>query len=63
MGIYRLGEIQNNLKNRRDRAVLMASSSYALRRLRRGPEAKERIEAALTILKETKDYPRASNQS
>jgi serine/threonine protein kinase len=57
VGIRRLGESRNNLKTRRDRAVLMAKSAYALRRLRRGPEAQKRIEAAFAILKETKDYP------
>jgi tetratricopeptide (TPR) repeat protein/predicted Ser/Thr protein kinase len=56
-GIQRLGEIRNNLKARRDRAVLLANSSYALRRVRRGSEARKRIDDAFAILKETKDYP------
>ncbi len=57
VGIQRLGEIQNNLKARRDRAVLMANSSYALRRVHRGSEARKRIDDAFAILKETHDYP------
>ena len=35
----------------------MAGSAYALRRLDRVPEAKRRIEKALAILTDTKDYP------
>ena len=41
-GIGELETIQNNLKARRDRAVLMANSSYALRRVGRGSEASKR---------------------
>jgi tetratricopeptide (TPR) repeat protein len=36
---------------------LLAGSSYALRRLNRASEARNRIEAALQLLRETKDYP------
>jgi predicted Ser/Thr protein kinase len=57
VGIQRLGEIPNNLKARRDRAVLLANSSYALRGIRRGSEARKRIDDAFAILKETHDYP------
>jgi tRNA A-37 threonylcarbamoyl transferase component Bud32/tetratricopeptide (TPR) repeat protein len=53
----RLGEIKNNLKSRRDQALVLANSSYALRRLHRLSEARQRIDAAFAILKETKDYP------
>lgn len=53
----RLGEIKNNRKARRDQALVLASSSYALRRLHRTSEARQRIDAAFAILKETKDYP------
>jgi tetratricopeptide (TPR) repeat protein len=56
-GLQELGTIPSNVKVRRDRAVLMANSSYALRRVGRGSEARKRIEDALTILKETHDYP------
>jgi tetratricopeptide (TPR) repeat protein len=56
-GIARLGETPNNLRARRDRAALLAQSSYPLRSLHRASEAKARIDAALAILKETKEYP------
>jgi len=56
-GIRRLGETPNNLRANRDRAALLAQSSYPLRRLHRPSEAKARIDAAFAILKETKDYP------
>ena len=55
--IRRLGEVRNDVRSRRDQAVTLANSSYALRRLYRATEAKQRIHAALDILKETKDYP------
>lgn len=57
VAISRLGEIRNNLKARRDRASTLAGSSYALRHLHRMSEAKQRIDAALAILRDTKDYP------
>ncbi len=57
LGLRRLSEIPNNLKARRDRAELLANSSYSLRRLRRASEAKARIDAAFVILRQTKDYP------
>ncbi len=57
VGIGRLEETQNRLEARRDRAVLLAKSSYPLRRLHRPSEAKARIDAAFAILKDTKDYP------
>jgi serine/threonine-protein kinase len=57
VALARLAEIRNNVKARRDRAVILASSSYALRRLQRSAEAKRRVDEALTILTETKDYP------
>ena len=56
LGIRRLGEIPNNLKARRDRALNLAASSYALRRLHRNAEARQRIADAIAVLKETKDY-------
>jgi serine/threonine-protein kinase len=57
VALARLAEIRNNVKARRDRAQILASSSYALRRLERPAEAKQRIDEALTILTETKDHP------
>ena len=40
LGIHRLEETHNRLESRRDRAVLLAKSSYPLRRLRRASEAR-----------------------
>ncbi len=57
LGIHRLEETRNRLESRRDRAVLLAKSSYPLRRLHRAAEARNRIDAAFAILKDTKDYP------
>lgn len=59
LGIRRLGEIPNNLKARRDQANLLAGSSYPLRSLHRNAEARRRIDAAIAIVKSTKDYPPA----
>lgn len=55
--IRRLGEVQKNLTANRDRATALAASSYALRRLHRAAEAKQRIDEAFAILRQTKDYP------
>ena len=52
-----LGEVRNNPAARRAEAGMLAGSSYALRRLNRAGEARNRIEAALRVLRETKDYP------
>jgi serine/threonine protein kinase len=57
LGIQRLKEAGNGLNTRRELAALLAKSSYALRRLGRRAEAKARIDTALGILKNTKDYP------
>jgi hypothetical protein len=57
VSIKRQGEIRNNVKARRDQSALLAYSSYPLHRLHRAVEAKQRIDEALAILKETKDYP------
>ena len=53
----RLAEIPANLKARRDRALTLAESSYALRSLHREPEARHRIDEALRILSDVKDLP------
>jgi tetratricopeptide (TPR) repeat protein len=53
----RLGEVRNSPAARRAEAGMLAGSSYALRRLNRAGEARNRIEAALRMLRETKDYP------
>lgn len=52
-----LREIKDNVKARRDTALVLANSSYALRRLKRSPEALRRLDEALAILTATKDYP------
>jgi hypothetical protein len=53
----RLGEVRNSAAARRAEAGMLAGSSYALRRLNRTGEARNRIETALRLLRETKDYP------
>jgi tetratricopeptide (TPR) repeat protein len=55
--IRRLEEVRNNLPARRDEAMVLASSSYALLSLHRVSEAKQRVAHAVAILEETKDYP------
>ena len=57
--IQRLGEVKPSLKVRRDLARTLAGSAYALRRLHRNAEAGARIDQAVRILSETKDYPAA----
>ena len=64
LGVYELGltrtrEIANNLDAQRDEAWLLADSAYALRSLHRDAEAAQRIENALQILDNIKDYPAA----
>ncbi len=55
--LLRLGEVKNNVKARRGEAQLLADSSYVLRRLNRLHEAKDRIDGAFRLLRDTKDYP------
>ncbi|HEV2349072.1 MAG TPA: protein kinase [Terriglobia bacterium] len=57
LALGRAGEVRNSLPMRRDQALLLANSSYPLRRMHRTLEAKHRIDAALAILTQTKDYP------
>jgi serine/threonine protein kinase len=57
LGIRRLKEAGNGLNTRRELAALLAKSSYPLRRLGRGSEAKTRIDTALGLLRDTEDYP------
>jgi serine/threonine-protein kinase len=59
LSIRRLQEIPNNLKARRDRALALAESSYAVRAQGDLKESRRRIDEALSILKATKDYPAA----
>ena len=57
VALARLAEIRNNVQARRDRARILAHSSYALRRLQRPGDARRRIDEALAILTEAKAYP------
>jgi serine/threonine-protein kinase len=57
LAIRRLGEIRNDPKSRKEKASTLANSSFALLRLHRSKEAKQRIDAALDILKDMKAYP------
>jgi serine/threonine-protein kinase len=57
VALARLAETRDNVITRRDRALLLANSSYALRRLNRIAEAKRRVDDALALLEGTKDYP------
>lgn len=58
VALARLAEVPTNLKVQRDRAVTLAESAYALHRLHRGAEARQRIDEALAILRETRDLPK-----
>jgi tetratricopeptide (TPR) repeat protein len=49
--------VKNNAKARRAESLLLTGSSYVLRALHRSAEAKERIDNAFSLLRETKDYP------
>lgn len=55
--VGRLAELPITAKTLRDRAELLAGSSYALRNLHRADEARQRVDAAFAILEETKDIP------
>jgi len=55
--LTRTREVKNSLPAKRNQAALLANSSYALLSLHHPAEAKERLESALGILRETKDYP------
>jgi tetratricopeptide (TPR) repeat protein len=57
VALGRLREIRNSLPAQRDQALALANSSYPLRSLHRAPEARQRIDAAFAILKDTNDYP------
>jgi serine/threonine protein kinase len=55
--LLRIREVTDNQEARRGEVELLAGSAYALRRLNRNNEAKERIGAAFRLLGEIKDYP------
>ena len=58
--LMQIREIPNDVVARRTEALIHTGSSYALRRLHREPEARDRIEAGLRILRDTKDLPAAA---
>jgi serine/threonine protein kinase len=58
--LARLREVRVSLRGSRDEALTLARSSYALRRLGRTSEAGARIDAAVALLRQTKDYPAAT---
>jgi serine/threonine protein kinase/tetratricopeptide (TPR) repeat protein len=55
--LRRFDEIPKSLPAQREHALALANSSYPLRSLGRPAEAGKRIQTALAILKDTKDYP------
>jgi hypothetical protein len=55
--LMRIREIPSNIQERRQEASLLAASSYAARWLHREGDARDRIDAAFRLLRETKDYP------
>lgn len=55
--LKRLDETPKTIKMQRTRAELLAKSTYPLRTLGRGNEAGKRLDAAVAILEETKDFP------
>jgi tetratricopeptide (TPR) repeat protein/predicted Ser/Thr protein kinase len=55
--LRRIREVQENVRARREEALLLAHSSYVLRALHRAREAGERVDAALELLRATRDYP------
>jgi len=57
VALTRIAENRNNVRARRDRALILSRSSYALRRLERYADARRRVDEALAILTETQDYP------
>lgn len=56
LGIRRVSETPSSLSARRERALLLAYSSYPLESLHRQQEAKQRIDTATKLLTETGDY-------
>ena len=55
--LQRLRAVEDNAEARRGEVELLASSAYALRRLNRRDEARNRIDTAFRLLAETNDYP------
>jgi serine/threonine protein kinase len=55
--LARLREVMDSAKVRREEVRQLAGSSYVLRKLHRASESRTRIEAALRLLQQTRDYP------
>jgi len=55
--LMRIREVPSDIQARRQEASLLAASSYTARRLHREGDARDRIDAAFRLLRETKDYP------
>jgi serine/threonine-protein kinase len=58
--LLRIREVPNGLEARRLEASLLANSSYTARWTHHEKDARERIDAAFRLLRETKDYPAES---
>jgi tetratricopeptide (TPR) repeat protein len=55
--LTRTREIPSSVATRRYEALLLAGSAYPARRMHRENDARERIDTAFRLLRETKDYP------
>jgi tetratricopeptide (TPR) repeat protein len=55
--LMRIREVPNDVAARRTEAFLLAGSSYPARAIHHQKDARDRIDAALRLLSETKDYP------
>ncbi len=55
--LVRIREVPNDVAARRVESLLLAGSSYAARWIHHEKDAKDRIDAAIRLLNETKDYP------
>jgi predicted Ser/Thr protein kinase len=54
--LMRIREVPSTIQERRQEASLLAASSYAARSLHRAGDARARIDAAIRLLRNTKDY-------
>jgi len=55
--LMRIREVPSDIQARRQEASLLAASSYTARRLHREGDARDRIDAAFRLLRDTRDYP------
>jgi hypothetical protein len=58
--LLRIREVPSDIAARRAEGVLLAASSYPARWTHHEKDARERIDAAFRLLRETKDYPAES---